>query len=51
MKNINNEIKKDVEMYEILKDLLEKYSYEYLMEKVRDTDGFLRPRWMILKDR
>lgn len=48
---MENNINETKVMLEILGELLERYSIEYLMEEVRDVDGFMRPRWMILKER
>lgn len=47
--NINEKVTKE-EMV-IFGDLLQKYSPEFLKEKVRDTDGYWRERWQILKER
>lgn len=51
MEKMINEIKVSREMLEILGDLLDKYTIDYLMETVRDKDGSLVRRWMILKER
>ena len=45
------DLKVSKEMVEILGDLLDKYTIDYLMETVRDKDGSLVRRWMILKER